>query len=144
MRFEPVIRREEAEEGFWGWELGGALIEELVEVAGADEGLAAGALVELVELAIVLLELDVRRGLMRMSKPCWMPNMDLVSNQSAICWRARRQSRLSTLLGQGRAEFFVLLVALAFGGAGIGMEVLFAVGGQLELLDGRVWAGSSC
>lgn len=58
MRFEPAIKKEEAEEGFWGWELGGALIEELAEVAGAVEGLVAGALVE---LAFVLLQLDVGR-----------------------------------------------------------------------------------
>ena len=41
--------------------MGGAFVEELVNVAGADEGLVAGVLVKLGGLALVLLQLDVRR-----------------------------------------------------------------------------------
>lgn len=140
---QPFVRSDEAEEGFWGEELAGACVEELVEVASAGKGFQAGVLIEFAQFAVVFLELDIRRiaedDVKAMSEAEHVFGIELIGlGVWVVEVPIGGEAGQLELLDEFFSECFVSVPALAFGVAGAGGEVLFVVGGELglEMLDG--------
>lgn len=107
-------------------------VEELVEVAGADEGLVAGVLIELGELALVLLELD-GRGVVDENVKAMLDAEHGLGIEPVGWGVCSVRVLVGDFAGGGRgkagvAEFFVFVLAVLFLWWKGGGEVLLALG----------------